>query len=75
MSTCRGRSVNRMVVVATESDIQKALDRYYTESTESFETIVEDLTADDALAREMAVMMGDGKGACDPRVTEPDCSQ
>ncbi len=38
------------VVVATESDLNKALNRYYSQEAESLEKVVSDLTADAALA-------------------------
>ncbi|UUO05262.1 Flp pilus assembly complex ATPase component TadA [Blastopirellula sp. J2-11] len=48
------------VVVATERDIQKTLDRYYSEDTESFESLVHDLEGDAALAKAASALMGDG---------------
>jgi type IV pilus assembly protein PilB len=38
------------VVVATERDLHKALNRYYAGSSESLETIIQDLSADEDLA-------------------------
>ncbi len=48
------------VVVTTESEIEKALDRYYTESGESVETLVSDLEADQELAAAAQELAGDG---------------
>ncbi|MFI4874233.1 MAG: GspE/PulE family protein [Blastopirellula sp. JB062] len=48
------------VVVATERDIQKTLDRYYSEDTESFESLVHDLESDSDLAKAAEALMGDG---------------
>ncbi|EAQ80005.1 GspE/PulE family protein [Blastopirellula marina] len=48
------------VVVATERDIQKTLDRYYSEDTESFESLVHDLEGDAVLAKAASALMGDG---------------
>ena len=46
------------IVVATERDLQKTLDKYYAGASESLESVVEDLNADDDLAS--AAMTGDG---------------
>ncbi len=48
------------VVVTTEGEIEKALDRYYTESGESVETLVSDLEADEELAAAAQEIAGDG---------------
>jgi type IV pilus assembly protein PilB len=48
------------MVVATERDIQKTLDRYYSEDSESFESLVQDLENDTALAAAAAALSGDG---------------
>ena len=48
------------VVVTTESEIDKALDRYYTETGESVETLVSDLEADEELAAAAQEIAGDG---------------
>ncbi len=48
------------MVVATESEINKCLSRYYAGKTESLESIVSDLTADDALARAAEQLQGKG---------------
>ncbi len=47
-------------VVATERDIQKTLDRYYSEDSESFEGLVRDLEDDNDLAQAAAALAGDG---------------
>ncbi|MBA2117319.1 GspE/PulE family protein [Bremerella alba] len=47
-------------VVATERDIQKTLDRYYSEDSESFEGLVRDLEGDNDLAKAAAALEGDG---------------
>jgi type IV pilus assembly protein PilB len=48
------------VVVATERDVLKALDRYYAVAGESFEKIVEGLETDDELAAAAQALAGDG---------------
>ncbi|GAA4438720.1 GspE/PulE family protein [Bremerella cremea] len=48
------------MVVATERDIQKTLDRYYSEDSESFEGLVRDLEGDNDLAKAAAALEGDG---------------
>ena len=48
------------VVVATEREIQKSLDKYYGTQTESFESVVSDLSADNELAKAAANLAGDG---------------
>lgn len=48
------------MVVATERDIQKTLDRYYSEDSESFEGLVRDLEDDNDLAQAAAALAGDG---------------
>ncbi len=48
------------LVVATERDIQKTLDRYYSEDSESFEGLVRDLEGDNDLAKAAAALEGDG---------------
>ena len=48
------------VVVSTEREIQKCLDRYYGTQTESFESVVGDLTNDAQLAAAAANLSGDG---------------
>lgn len=52
--------VNIRVVVTTESSMNAALERYYGENTESVESLVGDLEADDELARAAAEVSGDG---------------
>jgi len=47
-------------VVSTERDIQKTLDRYYSEDSESFEGLVRDLEDDSDLAKAAAALAGDG---------------
>ncbi|WDI40935.1 GspE/PulE family protein [Bremerella sp. P1] len=47
-------------VVSTERDIQKTLDRYYSEDSESFEGLVRDLEDDNDLAKAAAALEGDG---------------
>lgn len=47
-------------VVSTERDIQKTLDRYYSEDSESFEGLVRDLEGDNDLAKAAAALEGDG---------------
>jgi len=47
-------------VVATERDIQKTLDRYYSEDSESFEGLVRDLEDDMDLAQAAAALEGEG---------------
>jgi type IV pilus assembly protein PilB len=51
------------VCVATEPEIQKAVDKYYAEDTESVESVVESLEADEDLAAKAAA--ADGKGQAD----------
>ncbi|MCA9248922.1 MAG: Flp pilus assembly complex ATPase component TadA [Planctomycetales bacterium] len=58
MRTFLGHSVR--VVVATESDLNKALERYYTGGAESVEKIVADLEADEELAKAAAAVSSDG---------------
>jgi type IV pilus assembly protein PilB len=48
------------VVVATERDIQKAFERYYSASSESFESVVTELSEDDALAAAAENLIGEG---------------
>ena len=48
------------MVVATERDIQKTLERYYSEDSESFEGLVRDLEADNDLAAAAAALEGEG---------------
>lgn len=48
------------MVVATERDVQKTLDRYYSEDSESFEGLVRDLEGDNDLAKAAAALGGDG---------------
>ncbi len=47
-------------VVATESDVLKALDRYYATSSESFESLVADLEEDEELADAADALAGEG---------------
>jgi len=47
-------------VVSTERDIQKTLDRYYSEDSESFEGLVRDLEGDNDLAKAAAALDGEG---------------
>ncbi|MEZ6103197.1 MAG: ATPase, T2SS/T4P/T4SS family [Pirellulaceae bacterium] len=58
MRTFLGYSIR--VVVATERDIQKALDRYYSEASESFEQIVDELHDSDELAKAAAAINSEG---------------
>ena len=58
MRTFLGHEIH--VVVATEREIQKCLDKYYGAQTESFESVVGDLTADSELANAAANLSGDG---------------
>ena len=46
------------VVVATEPDIGKAIDRYYAENSESFEQVVSDLASDEILAARAGAITG-----------------
>jgi type IV pilus assembly protein PilB len=48
------------LLVATEHDIQKALERFYGGSTETFESIVSDLEEDDELERAADALSGEG---------------
>ncbi|MEX1041204.1 MAG: ATPase, T2SS/T4P/T4SS family [Pirellulaceae bacterium] len=48
------------MVVATERDVQKALDRFYSEDTESFEGLVRDLGDDAELAKAVEALTGGG---------------
>lgn len=48
------------VLVSTEREIEVALNRYYAESSESFESIVSDLSENDDLAAAAAALSGDG---------------
>ncbi|MBI1246341.1 pilus assembly protein PilB [bacterium] len=48
------------MVVSTERDIQKTLDRYYSEDSESFEGLVRDLEEDNDLAKAAAALEGEG---------------
>jgi type IV pilus assembly protein PilB len=47
-------------VVATESDVLKALDRYYATSSESFESLVADLEEDEELAEAAGSLASEG---------------
>jgi len=58
MRTFLGYSVR--VVVATETDVIKALEKYYTGGSESVESIVADLESDKELAAAAAAVGGDG---------------
>jgi type IV pilus assembly protein PilB len=51
---------NIRAMVATERDIQKALQRYYASGSESVESIVADLEADEELAAAAEAVSGDG---------------
>lgn len=48
------------VVIATEKDIQKALDKYYSDDLESLESVVDMLNADDELAEAAAALNANG---------------
>jgi type IV pilus assembly protein PilB len=51
---------NIKAMVATERDIQKALERYYASGSESVESIVADLEADEELAAAAEAVSGEG---------------
>jgi type IV pilus assembly protein PilB len=51
---------NIKAMVATERDIQKALERYYASGAESVESIVADLEADEELAAAAEAVSGEG---------------
>jgi len=63
LRTLLGKEIR--VVIATEKDILKALDRYYATSTESFETLVSDLENDDELNKAAGSLSADGPIALD----------
>ena len=48
------------VVIATEKEIQKALDKYYSDDLESLESVVDMLNADDELAEAAAALNSNG---------------
>jgi type IV pilus assembly protein PilB len=48
------------MVVATEPDVNKALERYYSAATESFESVVNDLATDKKLAAAAQAVAGEG---------------
>ncbi len=58
MRTFLGHDIE--VVVATEKEIQKAFEKYYSEDTESLESVVTELTEDDELAAAAQNLATDG---------------
>lgn len=48
------------MVVATEHQVQQMLDKYYSQDTESVESLIRDLQDDEDLKKQAAAFMGDG---------------